>query len=99
MFTSTCSRMTSQEVYKYTRSAAPSKSKWRLIDIIPINYMIYTHNFYTNGKPRISALNHMLPVKICPAIPKPWQVEHEINNKIVCQICQIFADFVLLNSI
>ena len=26
--------------------------------------------------------NHMLPVKICPAIPKPWQVEHEINNKI-----------------
>ena len=26
--------------------------------------------------------NHMLPVKIHPAIPKPWQVEHEINNKI-----------------
>ena len=26
--------------------------------------------------------NDMLPVKICPAIPKPWQVEHEINNKI-----------------
>ena len=26
--------------------------------------------------------NHMLPVKIRPAIPKPWQVEHEINNKI-----------------
>ena len=26
--------------------------------------------------------NHMLPVNICPAIPKPWQVEHEINNKI-----------------
>ena len=26
-------------------------------------------------------LNHM-PVKICPAISKPWQVEHEINNKI-----------------
>ena len=25
---------------------------------------------------------HMLPVKIPPAIPKPWQVEHEINNKI-----------------
>ena len=26
--------------------------------------------------------NHMLPVKIRPAIPKLWQVEHEINNKI-----------------
>ena len=26
--------------------------------------------------------NDMLPVKIRPAIPKPWQVEHEINNKI-----------------
>ena len=26
--------------------------------------------------------NHMLPVKIGPAIPKLWQVEHEINNKI-----------------
>ena len=26
--------------------------------------------------------NHMLPVKISAAIPKPWQVEHEINNKI-----------------
>ena len=26
--------------------------------------------------------NYMLPVKICPAIPKVWQVEHEINNKI-----------------
>ena len=37
----------------YTRSAAPSRSTWRLIDIIPINYIIYTHNFYTSGKPRI----------------------------------------------
>ena len=26
--------------------------------------------------------NHMLPVKIRPAIPKLWQVEHELNNKI-----------------
>ena len=26
--------------------------------------------------------NHMLPVKIRPAIPKRWQVEHEINKKI-----------------
>ena len=26
--------------------------------------------------------NYMLPVKILSAIPKPWQVEHEINNKI-----------------
>ena len=43
------------EAYKYTRSAAPSRSKWRLIDIIPIKYINYTHNFYTNEKPRISA--------------------------------------------
>ena len=43
------------EAYKYTRSAAPSSSKWRINDIIPINYIICTHNFYTNGKPRISA--------------------------------------------
>ena len=26
--------------------------------------------------------NHMLPEKIRQAISKPWQVEHEINNKI-----------------
>ena len=43
------------EAYKYTCSAVPSRSKCRLNDIIPINYIIYTHNFYTNGKPRISA--------------------------------------------
>ena len=29
-----------------------------------------------------SLINHMLPVKIRSAIPKPCQVEHEINNKI-----------------
>ena len=34
---------------------SPSRSKWRLIDIIAINYIIYTHNFYTNGKPRIAS--------------------------------------------
>ena len=26
--------------------------------------------------------NHMPPLKIRPVISKPWQVEHEINNKI-----------------
>ena len=35
---------------------------------------------------------HMLPVKIPPAIPKPWQVEHEINNKIGFTF---FAEFLL----
>ena len=45
----------STEAYNYTRSAAPSRSKGRLIDIIPMKYIIYTHNFYTNGKPGISA--------------------------------------------
>ena len=59
------------EAYKYTRSAARSRSKWRLFDIIPINYIIYTHNF-TLMESRESLLsNHMLPVKIRPAIPKP----------------------------
>ena len=43
------------EAYKYTCSSTPSRSKWRLIDIIPINYIISTHNFYTNGKLRIAA--------------------------------------------
>ena len=43
------------EAYKYTPSVAPSRSKWRLIDIIIKNYAIYTQNFYTNEKPRISA--------------------------------------------
>ena len=31
------------------------RSKGRLIDIIPMKYIIYTHNLYTNGKPGISA--------------------------------------------
>ena len=38
--------------------------------------------------------NHMLPVKIRPAIPKLWQVEHEINNKIgVALFAKIFCRF------
>ena len=44
------------ETYKYKCSAAPTRSKFRLNGIIPIIYMIDTHNFCTNGKPRISAL-------------------------------------------
>ena len=36
--------------------------------------------------------NHMPPVKIRPAIPKPWQVLHEINNKIGVTF---FAKFLL----
>ena len=43
------------EAYKYKRSAAPRRTKWRLNDIIAINYIIYKHNFYTVKKPRISA--------------------------------------------
>ena len=34
-----------REAYKYTCSAAPSRNKSRLIDVIAINYIIYTHNF------------------------------------------------------
>ena len=41
------------EAYKCKRSAAPSRSKGRLNDIIPIKYIIYTHNFYTNEKQKI----------------------------------------------
>ena len=70
------------EAYKYMRSAAPSRSKWQLNDIIPINYIIYKHNFILIESQESLLFNHMLPVKIHPAIPKPWQVEHEINNKI-----------------
>ena len=36
--------------------------------------------------------HHVLPVKIRPAIPKLWQVEHEINNKIGVTF---FAKFLL----
>ena len=43
------------EADKYTHSGAPNRSKMQLIDIFLINYIIYTHNFYINGKPRISA--------------------------------------------
>ena len=39
--------------------------------------------------------NHMLAVNIRPAIPKPWQVEHEINNKIgvmfFAKFCRLFV--------
>ena len=72
-----------REVYKYTRSVAPSRSKWRLIDIITTNYIIYTHNFYTNGKPRISSFQPYAASKDPSSyFPKLWQVEHEINIKI-----------------
>ena len=38
--------------------------------------------------------NHMLPVKISPAIPKLWQVEHEINNKFgVALFAKLFCRF------
>ena len=70
------------EAYKYTRSAPPSRSKWRLIDIMPINCIIYTHNFYTNGKPRISAFQLYAACKDPSSILKPLQVKLEINNKI-----------------
>ena len=40
------------EAYKHKRSNAPSRSMWLLNDIIPI---IYTHNVYSDGKPRISS--------------------------------------------
>ena len=70
------------EADKYTCSVAPSRSKWRLIDIIAINYIIYTHNFKLMENQETLLFNHMLPVKIHPDFPKPWQVEHEINNKI-----------------
>ena len=72
------------EAYKYKRSAAPSRHKWQLNDIFPINYILYTHNFYSNVRPRTSSfeLDAVLFVKICAAISKPWQVKHEINTEI-----------------
>ena len=56
------------EAYKYKHSDAPSRSMWRLNDIITVIYIIYTHNFYSGEKPRIPA--YMLLVKIHPGIPK-----------------------------
>ena len=41
------------EAHKH--SDAPSRSMSWLIDIIPIIYILYTHNFYTFGKLGISA--------------------------------------------
>ena len=43
------------EEYKCRHLDAPSRSMWRLYDIMPIIDILYTHNFYTNGKPRIPA--------------------------------------------
>ena len=63
-------------------SVALSRSKWQLIDIIAMNYIIYTHNFTLMESQKSPLFNHMLPVKILPAISKPWQVQREINNKI-----------------
>ena len=52
----------------------------RDIDIVSIIYIIYTHNFYTVGKPRISAFKlYAACVTICVAIPKMCQVHHGIN--------------------
>ena len=51
---------------------------------------MYKRNFYTNGKQESLLFNHMMAEKIRPDIPKPWQVEHEINNKIGVTI---FAKF------
>ena len=48
------------EAYKH--SDAPSRSMWRLNDIIPIIFIIYTHNFYTDGKPEFLLLKYMLLV-------------------------------------
>ena len=43
------------EACKYKHSDAPSRRMWQLIDIILVIYIIYRTNFYTVGKPRISA--------------------------------------------
>ena len=68
------------EAYKFKVSDTPSRSMWQLNDIIPIFYIIYSHNFYTGGKPRFSL--QLLSVKICAAVSKLWQVQHETNIEI-----------------
>ena len=89
------------EAYKYTRSAVPSRSKWRLIDIIAINYIISTHNLHLWKAKNLLFFNHMLPVKIRPAIPKPWQVKHEIIKFASCFLPNFLytADFYIQNTI
>ena len=84
------------EAYKCKRSSASSRSMWWLNDIIPVIYIIDTY-FYSDGKPRIPAFKlYALLVKICPAIPKLWQVQHEINIETgitflpnLCRLCNI----------
>ena len=89
-----------QETYKYKHSNAPRRSMWRLNDIILSIIYIITHLIFTLMESQESLLfHHMLPVKILQAIPKPWQVQHEINIEMSHLLCQISADFVLLNSI
>ena len=81
----------------YKRSGAPSRSMWKYNDIIPMIYIHYSHNVYTDGKPRISSFQLYV---LCQAIPKPWQVQPEINIKIRVEFFAKFVlTFVLLNLI
>ena len=71
---------------------------WRLKDIINIIYIIYPHNFYVNGQPRIFQLS--LSVKINPATSKLWQVQHETDTETgVTFFAKLCTNFVLLNLI
>ena len=60
------------EAYKSLRCT--KQNMWRLNDIIPIIYIIYTHNFYTDGSPRISSLQLY---EACKDL-----VQHDINIEI-----------------
>ena len=46
-------------------------------DIFSIFYKIYTHDFVESQKSPL--FNYMLLVKVRWAIPKPWQIQNEIN--------------------
>ena len=86
------------EAYKYKRSDAQRRTMWQLNDIIPIIYIICTHNFYTHGKPSISGLKlYVYAAKFCAVILKPWQFQLEINIETGIFFCHICADFVFVN--
>ena len=66
------------DAYRCKRSDAKSRSMWQLNNIISIIYIIYTQNFYTDEKPKISSIQLYAACKDF----QPWQVQHEINIEI-----------------
>ena len=61
------------EAYRYSARMHQAEVSVKLIS------RIYIHNFYIGENQESLPLNYVLLVKIRPALPKPGQVQHEIN--------------------